>query len=299
MNDVSQDLSPPDTSFVPHLDARQRAMLAEMGVRVWAPRPQPARETAPASVAVAESAPAPAATMPLPRESVAPAPRPSPPAAPAPRASVPVSPAPVAAASTLKPLADGWAAMDWPALQATVNACEACGLCQRRKNVVFGEGDVQADWMVVGDAPSEAEDAQGQSFVGADGELLDNMLRAVGQSRSSGAYVTNVVKCRPPPSRNPSAEELGHCSAYLARQVALVRPKVIVAMGRFALEMLAQSKDHLGRLRGREHAFEGVPVIATYHPNALLRTPADKAKAWADLCLAMDVVERSATLSQG
>ena len=101
-----------------------------------------------------------------------------------------------------------------------------------------------------------------------------------------------MVKCRPPASRNPSSEELRHCSAYLARQVALVQPKVIIAMGRFAQEVLPQSKDHLGSLRGREHAFEGVPVIATYHPNALLRTSADKAKAWADLCLAMDVVAR-------
>jgi DNA polymerase len=185
--------------------------------------------------------------------------------------------------------------MDWPALQVAVSECAACGLCLRRKNAVFGLGDMQADWMVVGDAPTETEDAQVQPFVGPEGELLDNMLRAVGQSREKGAYVTSVVKCRPPASRNPSGEELAQCSAYLVRQVALLQPKVIIAMGRFSMEVLTQSKDHLGRLRGREHRFEGVPVIATYHPNALLRTPADKAKAWADLCLAMDVVERNAT----
>ena len=217
----------------------------------------------------------------------------APPKAVAPKpAPVPEAPALSPQAPSLKPLPEGVAEMDWAALSTTVSGCEACGLCQRRKNSVLGEGDVQADWLVVGDPPTEAEEAQGQPFVGPEGELLDNMLRAVGQSREKGAYVTSVVKCRPPASRNPSGEELAQCSAYLARQVALVQPKVIVAMGRFALEVLTQSKDHLGRLRGREHVFEGVPVIATYHPNALLRTSADKAKAWADLCLAMDVVER-------
>lgn len=294
MNHEASEVNPPDTSFVPQLDARQRAMLAEMGVRVWAPKPvRTPQPTLTAEVPVSE---------PVPAERLAPmrvasAPIAAPVSVPA-RATTPVAGAGAGAVTPppLRPLPAGVATMDWPALQASVSACEACGLCQRRKNAVLGQGDVQADWLVVGDAPSEAEDAQGLPFVGAEGELLDNMLRAVGQSREKGAYVTSVVKCRPP-SRNPSAEELAQCSVYLARQVALARPKVIIAMGRFALAVLTQSSDHLGRLRGREHAFEGVPVIATYHPNALLRTAADKAKAWADLCLAMDVVERSAPLS--
>lgn len=185
--------------------------------------------------------------------------------------------------------------MDWAGLQAVVSDCQACGLCQRRKHAVWGTGDVNGDWLVVGDPPTAEEDAQGQPFVGPAGELLDNMLRAVGQSRERGAYLTSVVKCRPPSSAIPSSEELTQCSAYLARQVALVQPKVIIAMGRFATEVLTQSRDHLGKLRGREHLFEGVPVVATYHPTALLRTQADKAKAWADLCLAMDVVDRATT----
>jgi uracil-DNA glycosylase family 4 len=284
------EVNPPDTSFVPQLDARQRAMLAEMGVRVWAPKPM--------RMAIPQAVKALAVAVPSapPRVVAAPIAAPVRSAAPAPSAAT-LAPEQSRApqAPSLKPLPDGVASMDWPALQAAVSECTACGLCQRRKNAVFGQGDVQADWMVVGDAPNEAEDAQGLPFIGPEGELLDNMLRAVGQSREKGAYITSVVKCRPPASRNPGGEELVQCSAYLARQVALVQPKVIIAMGRFALEVLTQSRDHLGRLRGREHVFEGVPVIATYHPDALLRTAADKAKAWADLCRAMDVVERSTT----
>jgi len=279
----------PDTSFVPHLDARQRAMLAEMGVRVWAPRPARA---VPVAVAIdAPVAPPPAVVQApaAPREPTAPA-----------RVAAPPVPrtAPAVAepkATSLKPLPEGIAAMDWGALEAAAGDCQACGLCQRRKHAVWGAGDVNGDWLVVGDPPSEEEDAQGQPFVGPAGELLDNMLRAVGQSREKGAYLTSVVKCRPPSSGIPSSEELTQCSTYLARQVALTKPKVIIAMGRFACEVLTQSRDHLGKLRGREHLFEGVPVIATYHPNALLRTQADKAKAWADLCLAMDVVDRATT----
>lgn len=286
-NDLAQ--SPIDTSFVVALDARQRAMLAEMGVRVWAPKPakpmpppEPIKAAAPAPVA----APQPPRSAPVaaPIARAAPAPLRPPVAEPAP----PLAPRP-----SLQPLPVGLSAMGWPELQAAAASCEACGLCQRRKNAVFGQGDMEADWMIVGDAPNEAEDTVGQPFVGPEGELLDNMLRAVGQSRERGAYLTPVVKCRPPSTRIPSGDELALCSAYLSRQVALVRPKVIIAMGRFACEVLTQSRDHLGKLRGREHAFEGVPVIATYHPNALLRTQADKAKAWADLCLAMDVVERA------
>ena len=291
MHEVAPVAEPIDTSFVPQLDARQRAMLAEMGVRVWAPKPARAvpvvAATAAPTAAVVEKPAAPPREPAVPTRAVAPVAQPAPHTPPPPHKAAP-------SASALQALPEGIAMMDWAPLQEAASACQACGLCQRRKNAVWGAGDIQADWLIVGDPPSEEEDAQGQPFVGPAGELLDNMLRAVGQSREKGAYLTSVIKCRPPSSAIPSSEELAQCSAYLARQVALTRPKVIIAMGRFAYEVLTQSRAHLGKLRGREHAFEGVPVIATYHPNALLRTQADKAKAWADLCLAMEVAERNA-----
>ncbi len=267
----------PDTSFVPELDARQRAMLAEMGVRVWAPRPQTAKATAAEALATA----------------AAPAARP---AAPAARPIATGAPAQVAAPAPAEPTpprpASPVATLDWGALRETVAGCQACGLCQGRTNTVFGVGDEQADWMVVGEAPGENEDLQGEPFVGAAGQLLDNMLKAVGRSRTGqgaeGAFITNVLKCRPPANRNPQADEVTSCEPYLARQVALVKPKVIVAMGRFAVQALLKTNEPIGRLRGQVHRYEGVPVIVTYHPAYLLRTPTDKGKAWADLCLAMD-----------
>jgi DNA polymerase len=287
MSDADHD----PTSFVPRLDARQRAMLAEMGVRVWAPR---AETTAvdvapPAAPGLALSAPV-APTAGEPRSPAAAAPR-----------TAPVTPAPVvqtpplqhAATERLRPA--GVAQMDWPALQAAVAGCEACGLCKTRRHTVFGVGDAQTDWMIVGEAPGEQEDLKGEPFVGAAGQLLDNMLRAVGRSRSGegakGAYIANVLKCRPPANRNPQPQEVAQCEPYLARQVALVKPKIIVAMGRFAVQSLLRTEEPIGRLRGRVHRYEGVPVIVTYHPAYLLRTPADKAKAWDDLCLAMETAE--------
>ncbi|MBU4518983.1 MAG: uracil-DNA glycosylase [Gammaproteobacteria bacterium] len=285
----------PDASFVPLLDARQRAMLAEMGVRVWAPKPPVAAQiTAPVAAEApstsVERAPAPApASAP-----VAPAARPAPVRPPVKEAVVAV-PQPVAATARHRP-ADV-AAMDWPTLEAAVAGCEACGLCRSRQNTVFGVGDRQADWMVIGEAPGENEDLQGEPFVGVAGQLLDNMLRAVGRSRSgSGAqatYIANVLKCRPPANRNPLPEEVAMCEPYLARQVALVQPKIILAMGRFAVQSLLQTSEPIGRLRGQVHRYQGVPVIVTYHPAYLLRTPTDKAKAWADLCLALETAAAS------
>ena len=192
--------------------------------------------------------------------------------------------------------------MDWPALQAAVAACEACGLCRSRTQTVFGVGSAQAQVMVVGEAPGEQEDRQGEPFVGPAGQLLDAMLRAIQHDRQAtdehGVYIANVLKCRPPANRNPAPDEVLRCEPYLARQVALVKPRVILAMGRFAVQSLLNTSDPIGRLRGRVHQYQGVPVIVTYHPAYLLRTPADKAKAWADLCLAMDTLgatERSST----
>jgi uracil-DNA glycosylase len=185
--------------------------------------------------------------------------------------------------------------LDWEGLQSAVAGCQACGLCHSRRHTVFGAGDRQADWMIVGEAPGENEDLQGEPFVGVAGQLLDNMLHAVGRSRTGsseadmrGAYIANVLKCRPPANRNPQPSEVAQCEPYLARQVALVQPKIILAMGRFAVQSLLRNDEPIGRLRGRVHRYEGVPVIVTYHPAYLLRTPSDKAKAWADLCLAME-----------
>jgi uracil-DNA glycosylase family 4 len=267
-----------DTSFVPQLDARQRAMLAEMGVRVWAPKTRPAAvDAAPEPMVAAPPVAAARSAPPAPR---APAP---------PMAEAPVAMRPARAASVQ--------AMDWATLRETVAGCEACGLCKSRKNTVFGVGDEQADWMIVGEAPGENEDIRGEPFVGAAGQLLDNMLRAVGRSRTGqgaqGAFIANVLKCRPPANRNPQPEEVVQCEPYLARQVALVKPRVIVAMGRFAVQSLLKTTEPIGRLRGRVHRYEGVPVIVSYHPAYLLRTPTDKGKAWADLCLAMDVLDNA------
>lgn len=192
--------------------------------------------------------------------------------------------------------------MDWPALQQVVAGCQACGLCQGRKNTVFGVGDTQARWLVVGEAPGENEDLQGEPFVGQAGQLLDNMLKAVGLNRggtgAQGVYIANVLKCRPPANRNPQPEEVAKCEPYLRRQVELLQPQIILALGRFAAQSLLQATVPdiatlpLGKLRGQVHQYNGVPVIVSYHPAYLLRTPQDKARAWADLCLALDVAKR-------
>ena len=193
-----------------------------------------------------------------------------------------------------KPLAEGVAQMDWAALQSTVTNCRACDLCASRQQAVFGVGDVQADWLVIGDPQVEAEGQHGEPFVGQAKQLLDNMLKAVGLSREAkgegGVYITSSLKCRLPGSRNPSPQELATCEPYLARQVGLVKPKVIVVMGRFSIQTVLQSTEPLGKLRGQVHSYQGVPVVATYHPESLLRNLPDKAKAWADLVLALNVV---------
>lgn len=208
------------------------------------------------------------------------------------------------AAVAVKPLVEGVDRMDWRALQEAVAVCQACELCQQRQQTVFGVGDVQARWMVVGEAPGEQEDQQGEPFVGSSGQLLDNMLKAVGLARHAAeapggrVYIANVLKCRPPGNRNPHPDEVARCEPYLRRQVALLRPRIIVAMGRFAVQSLLRDSVAeiesvpLGRLRGQVYAYEGVPVVVTYHPAYLLRSPLEKRKAWADLCLALSVTNR-------
>jgi DNA polymerase len=162
---------------------------------------------------------------------------------------------------------------------------------------VFGVGHEQARMMIVGEAPGEQEDQQGEPFVGQAGKLLDNMLRAIGLSRSESAheravFICNTLKCRPPRNRNPLPAETACCAPYLERQIALVQPRLLLAMGRFAAQALLGSDEPIGRLRGRVHDRGGVPVVVTYHPAYLLRTLSDKARAWEDLCLAAAVLER-------
>jgi DNA polymerase len=188
------------------------------------------------------------------------------------------------------------AAMGWPQLRAAVAACRACGLCATRRQTVFGVGHPQAHWMVVGEAPGEQEDLKGEPFVGAAGQLLDAMLHALRLTRAEGppegqVYIANTLKCRPPRNRNPEPDELLRCEPFLVRQIELVRPRLILAMGRFAVQALLRSSEPIGRLRGRVHRYHGVPLVVTYHPAYLLRNPADKARAWDDLLLAAATAE--------
>ena len=158
---------------------------------------------------------------------------------------------------------------------------------------MFGVGDLQADWLVVGEAPGENEDLQGEPFVGQAGKLLDNMLGALGVSRRENVYIANVLKCRPPGNRNPEPDEIAQCEPFLRRQVDLLKPKIILAMGRFAVQALLQTSEPVGRLRGRVHRYHEVPLVVTYHPAYLLRNLPDKAKAWSDLVLAQSVLRGS------
>ncbi|WP_058034874.1 uracil-DNA glycosylase [Burkholderia pseudomallei] len=186
------------------------------------------------------------------------------------------------------------AELGWDELRARVADCARCRLCEKRTNTVFGVGDEHADWMLVGEAPGENEDKQGEPFVGQAGKLLDNMLRALALKRGENVYIANVIKCRPPGNRNPEPDEVARCEPYLQRQVALVKPKLIVALGRFAAQTLLKTDGSIASMRGRVHQYEGVPVIVTYHPAYLLRSLQDKAKAWSDLCLANDTYRSAA-----
>ncbi|MCY4243916.1 MAG: uracil-DNA glycosylase [Gammaproteobacteria bacterium] len=172
------------------------------------------------------------------------------------------------------------------ALEVTVSGCRKCSLCETRRQTVFGVGNPAADCMLVGEAPGAEEDRQGKPFVGRAGQLLDAMLFAVGMNRDE-VYIANVLKCRPPQNRDPQGEEVVRCEPYLHRQVDLVAPRLIVAMGRFAAQSLLRTTEAISRLRGREFTYRdtGIPLIVTYHPAYLLRNPADKSKAWDDLLL--------------
>ena len=184
------------------------------------------------------------------------------------------------------PAAPSASTIDWIPLKAAVSGCTQCSLHQTRTQTVFGVGDENADWMLIGEAPGAEEDRQGEPFVGQAGRLLDNMLAAIGLSRKNNVYIANVLKCRPPGNRDPKPEEAEQCTPYLLQQIALIKPKLIVAMGRHAAQTLLKSDDSIARMRGRVHSYAGVPLIVTYHPAYLLRTPEDKAKSWEDLLFA-------------
>lgn len=180
--------------------------------------------------------------------------------------------------------------LDWDALQAAVARCTACGLHATRTQTVFGTGNRSADWMIVGEAPGADEDRQGEPFVGRAGQLLSNMLRAIGLPREQ-VYIANVIKCRPPNNRNPHVDEVSQCLGYLQRQIARVKPRLILVVGRVAAHGLLKVDTPLGRLRGQVYRFCDTPVVVTYHPAYLLRTPRDKAKSWDDLRFARRLVE--------
>jgi DNA polymerase len=179
---------------------------------------------------------------------------------------------------------------DWDTLQVEVAGCTRCGLATTRTQTVFGVGNAHADWLVIGEAPGAEEDRQGKPFVGAAGKLLDSMLQAIDLSRDRNVFIANMLKCRPPHNRDPRPGEVDACLPYLMRQVAAIKPKLILAVGRIAAQNLLATAAPLARLRGRVHRFGplSTPLIVTYHPAYLLRTPADKRKAWEDLKFARD-----------
>jgi DNA polymerase len=203
------------------------------------------------------------------------------------------------AASTQPPAEEGEARerrqrimqMDWTALKGSVAQCVACPLHRTRTQTVFGVGDANADWLFVGEGPGAEEDAKGEPFVGQAGRLLDNMLAAIDLKRGQGVYIANVVKCRPPSNRNPEAREMDCCEPYLARQIELIQPKLIVALGRVSANHLLQTDASIASLRGRVHQYRGTPLVVTYHPAYLLRSLQEKAKAWVDLCFARETLD--------
>lgn len=180
---------------------------------------------------------------------------------------------------------------NWAQLKTSVARCAACSLCQARNKTVFGVGDENADWLCVGEAPGGEEDIKGEPFVGPAGKLLDNMLEAINLKRGKNIYITNVVKCRPPDNRNPGPTEAQQCEPYLTRQIELIRPKLIIALGKVAAQNLLNTGATIASLRGKLHEYSGIPLIVTYHPAYLLRIQTDKAKVWEDLCFARKTMQ--------
>jgi len=221
-------------------------------------------------------------------------------------AQLPAQPAVPTVATTVAPVAPsalGMApnaavdALDWPELSRRVAECKLCPLCQQRKQAVLGVGDRNADWLFIGEGPGADEDVQGEPFVGQAGKLLDNMLAALDLVRGNKVYIANTVKCRPPGNRTPEAAEMAACRPYLERQIALIKPKIIVLLGKAAVHSVLHDDKSLASLRGRLFDYQGIPVVVTYHPAYLLRNLPDKAKAWEDLLFARRTMR--ASLSSG
>jgi DNA polymerase len=284
----------------PRLDPRQASMLAEMGVNCWwQDAPQPTLQPVAAPVLPSRAASSPAGSRP--------APVPGHEAQPAQRSARPVLPPPAAQAPARAVIPLTELPADLEALADAIRACSACDLGTRRRHAVPGMGDPAPDWLIVGEAPGEDEDLQGLPFVGRSGQLLDRMLAAMGLDRQHKVHIANVIKCRPPHNRNPEPLEIAQCEPWLLRQVELLQPRIIVALGRFAAHTLlahspafpnpeALRRLPLGQLRGRVHevgiAGRRLPLVVSYHPAYLLRSPGEKAKSWADLCLALDAFGR-------
>jgi DNA polymerase len=302
-------MMPPAAPRPPSVNPLQRFWLREIGMeRLWL-RPAPAAErpapqpqvpvSKPVLPAEAPAAPAsaPARARPAAAEPAAPPAtgRPGIPASILNRSGPPPRPAPKVAEEAPPPapipVAEAVRNASLDEMREQVVACEACGLCKGRRNAVFGHGGQPTRWLVVGEAPGEQEDRQGQPFVGRSGQLLDAMLSAVSMSRERDVFITNVIKCRPPGNRNPKPEEIAACSPYLMRQIALLKPQRILVLGRFAAQTLLGTDATIGSLRGRIHQLktedgQQIPVVVSYHPAYLLRSPAEKARAWQDLKLA-------------
>ena len=281
------------------LDARQRAMLAEMGVRVWQPAaslPTPPSAVQEAPVLASQPAP-PLAAPPIAKPSLA--------ALKTVVLKPPVAPAaPIADEKTTTPLPADLSGMSWTELQTAAATCQACLACHSRSRSVFADGTPAADqgatdWLVIGDAPNDLEDASGTPFSGPEGVLLDAMLHAMGLKRgqkgsaNESVVLVNALKCRPQAQHQPSVFDIAQCRHYLQRQIELLQPRMMLVLGRLAAQSVLHDSVSdvahmpLGKLRGHVHQAYGRPVVVTYHPAYLLRTPSDKAKAWSDLCLAM------------
>lgn len=178
------------------------------------------------------------------------------------------------------------AKLSWEELETDIRHCSACRLCERRTQTVPGTGERDAQWMLVGEGPGAEEDKRGVPFVGAAGKLLDAMLAALGLGRDRGVFITNAVKCRPPHNRTPERDEIAACRPYLERQIALLQPRLLLALGRPAAQTLLDREVRINAVRGKAAAYGSIPVVVTYHPAYLLRNPGDKARVWEDLCLA-------------
>lgn len=267
---------------------RRDAILREMGLApLWRlRRADPVEDAQPEP-----PAPVPEPVVAAPVSAPAPASRPVPLARFVPPVAAPAE-APIEAPARRPAPAGDIAGLGWEDLEARIRECDACALCKRRKQAVPGVGDRQADWLFVGEGPGAEEDERGEPFVGQAGRLLDNMLASIGLARGNDVYIGNAVKCRPPNNRTPETDELAACFPYLERQIALIKPRLIVALGRPAAQALLNQEVRIAAARGKLFEFGDIPVVVTYHPAYLLRNLADKAKAWEDLCFARATMKR-------